>query len=200
MRILELSLRNYRVFEEVDLELPSQVIGIFGPNGSGKSTLVESIAVALYGVGAARTKKQEIRTQGRFTGCEVRLVFEHGGQPYEVRRSLKGRGHTPGAELYGGGLLLASGVTEVDTEVQRLLRMDLRVFRASVYAEQKQLDAFSEVTAGKRKEMALRLLGIRPVDEARKAARAESRSATQSVEQLAGAVGDIAGLEAQLKD
>jgi exonuclease SbcC len=198
--VLELSLRNYRVFEEVDLELPPQVIGIFGPNGSGKSTLVESIAVALYGVGAARTKKQEIRTQGRLTDCEVRLVFEHGGQPYEVRRSLKGRGHTPGAELYGGGLLLASGVTEVDTEVQRLLHMDLSVFRASVYAEQKQLDAFSEVTAGKRKEMALRLLGIRPVDDARKTARAESRMATQSAEQLAGAVADIAGLEAQLKE
>jgi exonuclease SbcC len=200
VRVLELSLRNYRVFEEVDLELPQQVIGIFGPNGSGKSTLVESIAVALYGVGAARTKKQEIRTQGRLTDCEVRLVFEHGGQQYEVRRSLKGRGHTPGAELYGGGLLLASGVTEVDAEVQRLLHMDLSVFRASVYAEQKQLDAFSEVTAGKRKEMALRLLGIRPVDDARKTARAESRAATLSAEQLAGAVADIAGLEAQVKD
>jgi exonuclease SbcC len=200
VRVLELSLRNYRVFEEVELELPPQVIGIFGPNGSGKSTLVESIAVALYGVGAARTRKQEIRTQGRLTDCEVRLVFEHGGQPYEVRRSLKGRSHTPGAELYGGGLLLASGVTEVDAEVQRLLHMDLSVFRASVYAEQKQLDAFSEVTAGKRKEMALRLLGIRPVDDARKTARAESRAATLSAEQLAGAVADIAGLEAQVKD
>ena len=28
MRALELSLRNYRVFEEVDLELPARVIGI----------------------------------------------------------------------------------------------------------------------------------------------------------------------------
>ena len=56
MRILELSLRNYRVFEEVELELPARVIGIFGENGSGKSTLIESIAFACYGVDAARTK------------------------------------------------------------------------------------------------------------------------------------------------
>ena len=55
MRVLELSLRNYRVFEEVDLELPARVIGIFGPNGAGKSTLVESIAFALYGADATRT-------------------------------------------------------------------------------------------------------------------------------------------------
>jgi exonuclease SbcC len=200
MRILELSLRNYRVFEEVDLELPSTVIGIFGPNGSGKSTLMESIAVALYGVGAARTKKQEIRTHGLLTDCDIRLVFEHGGQQYEIRRSLKGRGHTPEAELFASGLLLASGVTEVDAEVQRLLHMDLGVFRASVYAEQKQLDAFSEVTSGKRKEMALRLLGIRPVDDARKAARLDTRSAKQLAEQLAGAVADIAALEGLYKE
>jgi len=200
VRVEELSLRNYRVFEEVDLELPARVIGIFGENGSGKSTLMESIAFALYGVDAARTKKDAIRTQGTLTDCEVRLVFEHAGSSYELRRALRGRGSAPDAELLGGGLLLASGVTDVDAEVARLLRMDLRVFRASVFAEQKQLDAFSEVTAGKRKEMALRLLGIRPVDEARRTARAAARSTTASALQLAGAVADVTALEADVKE
>ena len=200
MRICELSLRNYRQFEVVDLELPARVIGIFGENGSGKSSLMESVAFALYGVDAARTKKHEIRTHGILADCEVHLVFEHGGQTYEVRRALKGRGSAPEAELYAGGLQLASGVSDVDAQVQHLLHMDLRVFRASVYAEQKQLDAFSDVTAGKRKEMALRLLGIRPVDDARTAARREARSAKQSAEQLAPAVADLAELEALRKE
>lgn len=200
MRLLELSLRNYRVFEEVELELPSRVIGIFGANGAGKSTLVESIAVGLYGVKAARTEKQGIRTHGLLTDCEVRLVFEHGGEQYEVRRALRGRGHAPDAELFGGGLQLASGVTEVDAEVRRLLHMELPVFRASVYAEQKQLDAFSSLRPGERKEMALRLLGIKPVDDARSAARRESRGATEGARQLADAIGDLAALEADLKD
>ena len=117
MRVLELSLRNYRIFEEVDLELPARVIGIFGVNGAGKSTLMESIAFACYGVDAARTRKQEIRTHGVLTDCEVRLVFEHAGQPYEVRRTIGGKGHTPGAELFGGGMTLATGTTEVDAEI-----------------------------------------------------------------------------------
>jgi exonuclease SbcC len=151
-------------------------------------------------VDAARTKKNEIRTQGLLTDCEVRMVFEHGGQQYEVRRSIRGKGHTPEAELYVGGLVLASGTTEVEEEVRRLLHMDLRVFRASVFAEQKQLDAFSDVTSGKRKEMALRLLGIRPVDDARTAARREARSTRQSADLLAGAVADIGSLEAALKE
>ncbi|HSL11817.1 MAG TPA: SMC family ATPase, partial [Actinomycetota bacterium] len=200
MRVLELSLRNYRVFEEVDLELPSRVIGIFGPNGAGKSTLVESIAFALYGVEATRTKKDGIRTHGVLTDCEVRLVFEHGGNQYELRRAIKGRGHAPDAELYVGGLVLATGTTEVTQEIVRLLHMDLAVFRASVYAEQKQLDALSDQTASKRKDMALRLLGIKPVDDARSAARKEARATATSVSQLAEAVVDIAALEAQVKE
>lgn len=200
MRVLELSLRNYRVFEELELELPAQVIGVFGENGSGKSTLMESVAFACYGVEAVRTKKHEIRTHGVLTDCEVRLAFEHAGQQFEIRRRIKGKGHTPEAELYGGGLLLASGATEVDSEVGRILHMDLHVFRASVYAEQKQLDAFSDVTTGKRKEMALRLLGIKPVDDARNAARREARATTLNATQLEGAVPDMAALEAELKE
>ena len=200
MKALELSLRNYRVFEEIDLELPASVIGIFGENGSGKSTLMESIAFALYGVNAARTKKQEIRTQGVLADCLVRLAFEHGGQQYEVRRSLIGRNSTPEAELFVGNLILASGTAEVNGEVERLLHMDLPVFRASAFAEQKQLDAFSDMTTGRRQEMALRLLGIRPVDEARTVARKEARASKQSAEQLTGAVADLTELEGRLKE
>ena len=126
-------------------------------------------------------------------------MFEHAGQPYEVRRTIRGKGHTPEAELFGGGMTLATGTTEVDAEIRRLLHMDLQVFRASVYAEQKQLDAFSDVTPGRRKEMALRLLGIRPVEDARNASRREARATKESADQLTGAVPDVAALEADLK-
>jgi DNA repair protein SbcC/Rad50 len=200
VRLVELSLRNFRVFEEVDLELPARVIGIFGTNGAGKSTLVESVLFALYGVDGARTKKDGIRTHGLLTDCSVRLVFEHGGQQYEVRRTIAGRNHRPDAELYVGGKLLANGVQDVDAEVQRVLHMDLRVFRASVFAEQKQLDAFSDVAPAKRKEMALRLLGIKPVDEARATAKREARTARQSAQDLAGSLPDLAAIEADLKE
>jgi exonuclease SbcC len=197
VRVVELSLRNYRVFEEVDLELPARVIGIFGANGSGKSTLVESLAFGLYG--RARTRRQEIRTHGVLTDCLVRLVFEHGGSEYEVRRSIRGRNHQTDAELFVGDLPLASGVTDVDAEIQRMLRMDQQVFRASVFAEQKQLDAFSDVTAGKRKEMVLRLLGIRPVDDARSNARKESKATRQRADDLGVALTDVAQLEIELQ-
>jgi exonuclease SbcC len=199
VRVVELSLRNFRQFEEVDLELPARVIGIVGPNGSGKSTLMEAIAVSLYGIDAARTKKDQIRTSGLLTDCLVRMIFEHGGSTYEVRRSITGKNHATDAELLVGSLQLASGVSDVDAEIARLLRMDRQVFRASVFAEQKQLDAFSDVTAGKRKEMVLRLLGIRPVDDARKVARKDGIEARKQAEQLAGVVADATELKAALR-
>ena len=198
MRILELSLRNYRVFEEVDLELPARVIGIFGPNGAGKSTLVESVAYALYG--RARTDKRQIRTHGVLTDGAVRLVFEHGGQHYEVRRTIRGRNHQTDAELFVGDVILASGVTDVDAELGRLLRMDHKVFRASVFAEQKQLDAFSEYRPGERKAMVLRLLGIRPVDDARAEARSRARERKGDAERMAGALPDLEEEQARLEE
>jgi exonuclease SbcC len=198
MRILELSLRNYRVFEEVDLELPARVIGIFGPNGAGKSTLMESVAFALYG--RARTDKRQIRTHGVLTDGAVRLVFEHGGQHYEVRRTIRGRNHQTDAELFVGDVVLASGVTEVDAELGRLLRMDHKVFRASVFAEQKQLDAFSEYRPGERKAMVLRLLGIRPVDDARAEARSRARERKGDAERMAGALPDLDEERARLEE
>lgn len=198
MRLLELSLRNYRVFEELDLEFPARVIGIFGPNGAGKSALVGSILFALFGVD--RTSKDQIRTQGLLTDCEVRLVFEHGGQQYEVRRAIKGRNHQTEAELLMGDLELAVGVREVSSEVARLLHMDPQVFRASVFAEQKQLDAFSDITRGDRKKMVLRLLGIKPVEDAVAAARKDARARKATSDEMAGSLPDLAAQEAALAD
>jgi exonuclease SbcC len=199
LRVLQLSLRNYRVFEELDLELPAKVIGIFGPNGAGKSTLLESFAFACYGVDAARTKKQDIRTAGVLTDCEVRLAFEHGGQEYEVRRNITGRNHAPDAALFAGDRQLAGGTDAVTSEIQKLLRMDVHVFRASVFAEQKQLDAFSTLRKGERKEMVRRLLGIKPLDKAVDAIRSETRAKRAAAETLAGAVEDIPELEEAAK-
>jgi exonuclease SbcC len=198
VRIRELSLRNYRVFEQVDLELPARVIGIFGPNGAGKSALVESVLYALYG--QARTAKQDIRTHGVLTDCEIRLVFEHGGQQYEIRRTIRGKNHQTESEILVGDLSLAVGVQEVDAEVRRLLRMDHQVFRASVFAEQKQLDAFSDLTKSRRKEMVLRLLGIKPVDDARSAARLVARDTKRDADRMAGQLPDPTELERQVKE
>jgi exonuclease SbcC len=76
--------------------------------------------------------------------------------------------------------------------------MDDASFRASVFAEQKQVSAFSEVATEKRRELVLRLLGITPLDKARDLARSEARDHKKLHEQLQQRLPDLEELRAKL--
>jgi len=174
MRLTRLYLRNYRVFEdELDLEVPAGLVGIYGPNGAGKSALIESIRFGLYG--KARTPNDQIRTTGVNADCVTEIEFEHEGHLYLVRRTLTGQNATPKAEAHWNGSQVAEGVTDVRRYVESVLGMDDTAFRASVFAEQKQVSAFSDVSPDKRRELVLRLLGITPLERARDLARSDAR-------------------------
>src|SRR5262249_54908141 len=83
-----------RVYEdELDLELPPGLVGIYGPNGAGKSTLLEAIVWTLWG--KARTTKEQVRSAGVGGDCITEVQFEHEGHLYLVRRSLSGVNATP---------------------------------------------------------------------------------------------------------
>src|SRR5437667_7260280 len=144
MRLTKLRLRNYRVYEELDLELPPGLLGIYGSNGAGKSSLVESIRWVLYGRG--RTANEEIRTSGVNADCVAEVEFEHEGHLYVVRRTISGVSSTVKAQAHADGLQVAEGVRDTARYVRSILGMDDTAFRASVFAEQKQLASFSGQT------------------------------------------------------
>lgn len=193
MRVVSLSLRNYRVFEELDIELPSGLVGIYGPNGSGKSTLLESIMWALYG--RARTDKHGIRTSGAAGECVAELVFEHDGHPYTVRRSLHGLNATVKARVSAGDQIVADGVTDAERYLRALIGMDATAFRSSVFSEQKQLDAFVGRTPEERRRLVLQLLGITPLDKARDAARADATARAGEHQRLVAMLPDLTRAE-----
>ncbi|MGH9000769.1 MAG: AAA family ATPase, partial [Acidimicrobiia bacterium] len=192
MRITRLSLTNFRVFPDVDLELPPGVVGIYGPNGSGKSTLVEAIAWALFGV--ARTAKDAVRRDGTDGECRACVEFEHDGHLYEISRMVSGASHTVRAEAVCDGVRLAAGATAVRQYVHHLLGMSAEAFRSSVFCEQKQLDAFSGKRPEERRRLVLDLLGITPLDRARDRARSAARGLVDRVEAARCILGDIDGL------
>ena len=197
MKITRLYLRNYRVFaDELDLPIPGGLVGIYGPNGSGKSAIVESIRWSLWG--KARTAKDEIRTTGVNTDCVTEVEFEHESHLYLVRRTLAGTNSTQKAEVHWNGSQVAEGVTDVRKYIESVLGMDDQSFRASVFAEQKQVSAFSDVTADKRRELVLRLLGITPLDKARDFARADARDNKKLYESLQTKLPDLDDLQARL--
>lgn len=196
MRIVSLSLRNYRVFAELDLELPAGLVGIYGPNGSGKSSLLESIMWALYG--KARTDKHGIRTSGSTGECVAEIVFEHDGRPYTVRRSLHGAGATVKARVSAGGQVVADGVTDCERYLRALVGMDASAFRSSVFSEQKQLDAFVGRAPEERRKLVLQLLGITPLEKARDAAKADANARAAEHRRLVAVIPDVTRAEERL--
>src|SRR5438132_1293111 len=196
MRITARRLRNYRAYEDLDLELAPGLVGIYGPNGSGKTTLLEAITFALYG--RARTQKDEVRTTGVNADCMAEVEFEHEGHLYLVRRTITGINSTMRAQAHADGAHVAEGVRDTDRYVRSILGMDDAAFRASVFTEQKQLDAFSSKKPAERQKLVLRLLGITPLDDARDDARKDSRARQKEYERLRDMLPDVELLRTEL--
>ena len=185
MLVKRIVLRNYRVYEdELDLEVPPGLVGIYGPNGSGKSYLVESLLFSLWG--RTRTSIPDVRTTGVGGDCVAEVQFEHEGHLYVVRRTITGVTSTVRASAYADGRQMAEGVRDTNRYVHSILGMDDAAFRSSVFAEQKQLAAFSLQRPQQRKDLVLKLLGVMPLDTARDDARRDARAAREQLENLAG--------------
>jgi DNA repair exonuclease SbcCD ATPase subunit len=89
------------------------------------------------------------------------------------------------------GSQVANGVRDVKQYVHSVLGMDDAAFRASVFAEQKQIAAFSTQTPRERRDLVLKLLGITPLDVARDTARRDAKLAREDVERVRGLLLDL---------
>lgn len=190
MRVTRLHLRNYRVFEDdLDLEIPPGLVGVYGLNGAGKSALIESIRFSLYG--KSRTTMDEVRTAGVGGECIAEVEFEHEGHLYLVRRTISGVNSQVKAEAHADGQQVAEGVRDTSRYVHSILGMSDSAFRASVFAEQKQLAAFSEQTPAERRKLVLQLLGITPLDAARDLARKDAKATQEQFRRLRSVLPDL---------
>ncbi len=167
MHLLSLQIQNFRVIRRAVLPLPDHVIGVIGPNGAGKSSLVEAVAWALYGNPAARSGKDEIKSQfaGVDDNCEVILQFEVKNIPYRVVRRLVGRTERAEVELYRGERSESVGVSETQAYISRLLGLDLKGFLTSFLARQQELNTLSDLQPSRRRDHLAGLLGIERLDK-----------------------------------
>ncbi|HSH22491.1 MAG TPA: SMC family ATPase, partial [Acidimicrobiales bacterium] len=193
MQLRRLVLRNYRVFADpLELEIPPGLVGIYGANGAGKSCLVGAVPWALFGY--SRTGNDGVRTAGVDDESLVEVEFEHEGHTYSVARTVSGINHTVRARVHVDGVLVSDGVRDTARYVRSVLGIDDAAFRASVYAEQKQLTAFAATTPAKRRDLVLRLLGITPLDAARDRARHDAKVARDDLARVRALLPDLDAL------
>jgi len=48
VKLISLTLHNYRKFQHAEINFPDGITAIIGNNGSGKSTIIEAIGWAIY--------------------------------------------------------------------------------------------------------------------------------------------------------
>jgi len=161
MIIERLYLENFKRFQNTAIDFTGGITGIVGTNGSGKSSLVEAIFFALYGVSDKSISSEYVVSSFSKDPCKVILDFSVGGEHYVVSRVFsKGKTVKHEAELVSHGEIRATGISQVDAEIRRILGMGPGDFRNTIYAAQKDLLTLLDLTPGKRKEWFLRALGL----------------------------------------
>jgi exonuclease SbcC len=202
MHLVSLQIKNFRVFKELSLSFPDNVIGIIGPNGAGKSSIVEAISWALYGTQVARSGKDEIKSvfAGRFEPCEVCLEFAVNGEIYRVFRRLAGRFERPEVELFRGETSESVGVNETRRYVQELLGLDWRGFLTSFLARQQELNALSDLQPSKRRDQLAGMLGIERLDKAIQKVKEDSRSNERQAGFLEKQLAESSGIETRVME
>ena len=120
MRLLSITVRNYRVHEELGIRFDPSLNLIGGPNESGKSTLAEAAHRVLFvrAKTGGSIRKEMISTR-HLGEPEVLLSFETGGISWDLEKRFAG---TKGsARLSGGGAIYKDDEAEVKlTEILKV--------------------------------------------------------------------------------
>ena len=121
MKLLDVTVRNYRVHKEVTVSFGDGVTVIAGPNESGKSTLVEAIHNALFLRSRATGEvAQSLRSAHHAGHPSVVLGFTAGGKRWTIEKTFTGTSSGSTTLKEQGGRTRHN--EEAEEEIHRLLR------------------------------------------------------------------------------
>jgi exonuclease SbcC len=197
MKLISLSLREWRSFESCDLEFPDGLIGVRGANGSGKTTIAEAIGWALFGKMRPGAKVGDLKRQGATAASSVELVFRLGPTVYRVRRVVSGAA----TFWIGDGDDPESTQTRATNQaIVRELGIGWESFQRTVFARQKDVAALDpSATKQSRTEHVERLLGLRRYRDASSAAKTRAKDLASQLQGLREQAPNLADLREQLK-
>lgn len=180
---------------------------ISGQNGAGKSSLLDSMTWVLFG--QAR-KRDDSLVNAQSKVAEVVFTFEYEGNVYRVQRSLprgkttilefqirESRSDGKNPEDLAWKPLTERTVRETQMRIEQTLRLDYETFINAAFFLQGNADQFTQQTAGKRKEVLSKILGL----EMWETYRSLTFEKRRALEEEAGSIdGRIAEIDAELAE
>ena len=201
MIITRLKLKNYRRYRDIDIEFPTGPIGIVGRNGIGKSTLLEAIGWCMYG-GKGRTTQDEIKTTDVDDECFVILEMIINDSTIKIERKITKSG-VINAKLFVNNSTQPKIHTpnEVGKYVEKeITKMNSQSFFNTIFAKQKELNVFSDVTNSYRRKMIEKLLGISMIDKAHNNIRANITDNNKEMDLISGQLKNVDVLNNELEE
>ncbi|NUL82893.1 MAG: SMC family ATPase [Armatimonadetes bacterium] len=198
MILHRLRLENFRQHVDSELEFYPGITAIIGPNGSGKTTILEAIGWALYGSTAMRGKNADVRwlwSDDAKQQVRVVLDFALGDRGYRIERVLQS------ASLIDltNNKAIATGITAVEQEVERLLGMTCNQFMTSFFARQKELE-FMNYQKEKRRDEIAKMLGYDKVSTAIDKLKDDGKALKGEIKGLEQGMGSLDDAKEQAKE
>jgi exonuclease SbcC len=151
-----------------------------GANGNGKSALLDAITWVLWG--KARGQRQDQLLHHGQDEMMVELEFDIGQERYRATRRYSRARKTPQSSLElavqtGADYRPITGdsIGETQADIIRRTNMDYDTFVNSAYLVQGRADMFAMATAGQRKEVLSRVLGLGIYDRLEERAKLHNR-------------------------
>lgn len=165
MIIKELEMVNFRSHKSTKLSFDRGITLIVGENGAGKTSILEAINFALFKEKPEHLKIDELIMHGE-SEMKVSLRFIANGREYKVIRARE-RGKSEDA-LYetenGRQKIICRSEREVTREIERILRINSKVFLNAIYIRQGEIDKLLFLSPADKKEYLSKILGISDIE------------------------------------
>ncbi|UCD91644.1 MAG: SMC family ATPase [Methanobacteriota archaeon] len=163
------------------LTFPEKFTVITGKTGSGKTSILDAITFALY-KRSSRTDIAGIKiTDICRNGGQVRLVFQQGGNKYEVRRGVSANGSTY-LELSKNGSPIGGKIPELESIIKDIIGLDYDGFRNSTFVRQEEMKELGAESGSKRLEIFQKLFRLETFEKAQEVAKKKYSTARREIE------------------
>ncbi|MFX1257014.1 MAG: AAA family ATPase, partial [Promethearchaeota archaeon] len=153
-----IELKNFISHKDTKFDFPSGVSVFRGENGSGKSSIIDGIYYSICGEHVRGDRIDDLIRKGT-NNAQVKLLFEHNGNDYEVVRRRETDGG-PYAVIRENGTPKATIQTAVSDEIAKILGMDKDAIINSVFIRQGEITKLIDGRPAERKEVMAKLLEI----------------------------------------